>query len=167
MRFLLFLALFAVAAASASGQSPAALTSPDYRVNLVRFEGVRTKPYRDKGGGWTVGVGHSLTAHRDRVKPRYTLDEIRDFYDRDLAAALRAARELVAGFDELPEPARELTVHLIWTCGPTGFARFKDLRFCLSHRMWNSARVQLLNSRWINQVQRSRAEWALNALDSL
>lgn len=147
--------------------SVTAQTSPDYYASLARFEGVRLTPYREKNGDWSVGIGHNLTAHRQPVKPRYTQDGIRDFFDRDLAAALRAARVLVKGFDDLPNPAKEVVVHLIFQCGPTGFARFKALRLALSKGAWNAAATELWDSKWFRQTPAPRANWALNNLQSL
>lgn len=148
-------------------QPPKALTNPDYRKSLVLFEGVRLKPYREKNGDWTVGIGHNLTAHRETVKPSYSKDEVSAFFNRDLAASLRAARQLVEGFDELPDPAKEVVVHLIFQTGPTGFSRFKNFRLSISKRMWNSAATELWDSQWFRQTPAPRANWALRNLQSL
>jgi GH24 family phage-related lysozyme (muramidase) len=151
----------------AAAQSVASITAPDYRPALVVYEGIRDEPYRDRNGSWVVGIGHSLTANRERVKPRYTRDEIAAFYDHDLATALRSARLLVKGFDEMPDGVKEVCVHLIFTCGPSGFARFKDFRFCIEHSMWHSAASRLKDSRWARQVSRPRRDWALDLLERL
>lgn len=138
-----------------------------YRANLVRFEGIKSKPYRDAGNGWTVGIGHSITANHEAIKPRYTDEEIDAFYHRDLANALRAARLLVVDFDTLPNPAKEVVIHLIFQCGPTGFSRFKNLRFALSRRAFNASAAELWDSRWFRQTPAPRANWALRSLISL
>lgn len=138
-----------------------------YRANLVKFEGVKSKPYRDAGNSWAVGIGHNLTANHEAVKPRYTTEEIYAFYHRDLANALRAARLLVTDFDTLPNPAKEVVIHLIFQTGPTGFARFKNLRFALGRRAYNAAAAELWDSKWFRQTPAPRANWALRSLMSL
>lgn len=167
MRLTILLALLCAFALSPVAAQPASLTSPDYRASLVRFEGVRLKPYKERSGSWSVGIGHNLTARREPVKSSYTPNEVALFFDRDLAAALRAARLLVKGFDDLPNPAKEVVVHLIFQCGPTGFAKFKGLRFALSRRTFNAAAAELWDSKWFRQTPASRANWALRSLRSL
>ena len=167
MRLTILLTFLCAFALSPVAAQPASLTSPDYRASLVRFEGVRLKPYREKSGNWSVGIGHNLTAHRESVKPSYTPNEIALFFDRDLAAALRAARLLVKDFDDLPNPAKEVVIHLIFQTGPAGFARFKRLRFALEKGAWESAATELWDSRWFRQTPAPRANWALRSLQSL
>ena len=161
--------MVAVAALPAVAQPapPRSLTAPDYRKSLIQFEGVRLKPYREANGDWTVGIGHNLSARREKVKPSYTQNEIALFFDRDLAAALRAARALVDNFDDLPDPAKEVVIHLIFQCGPTGFSRFKNLRRALDRGAWNAAATELWDSRWFRQTPAPRANWALRSLQSL
>lgn len=167
MRFTVLSTLLCALVLPPAIAQPASLTSPDYRASLARFEGVRKTPYREKNGNWSVGIGHNLTAHREPVKSSYTSNEITLLFDRDLAAALRAARLLVNGFDDLPNPAKEVVVHLIFQCGPTGFAKFKELRFALSRRAFNAAATELWDSKWFRQTPASRANWALRSLRSL
>lgn len=159
-----------IAVLSLVSVTPAADFLPEhhfYRANLVRFEGIKSKPYRDAGNGWTVGIGHSITANHEEIKPRYTDEEIDAFYHRDLTNALRAARLLIEDFDTLPNPAKEVVIHLIFQTGPTGFSRFKNLRFALSRRAYNAAAAELWDSKWFRQTPAARANWALRNLQSL
>lgn len=163
MRPLVLLALAALAAPLCADT----LTAPDYRASLIRFEGVKTTPYKEKDGSWSVGIGHNLSAHSQQVKPSYTRDEISDFFDRDLAAATRAARALIQGFDDLPDAAKDVAINIIWGVGPTGFQSFRNLRLALSKRAYLAATVELVDSRWAKQVSKDRLDWAVKRLQSL
>ncbi len=161
MRFLplLLLLVFPLAA-----REPAV----DYRASLTQWEGLRLKPYRDPIlRDWIVGVGHSLTAHHQAVKPLYTRDEVSDLFDHDLADALHAARRLVVGFDEMPDGARLVTIHLIWSCGAVGFERFVNLRRALSKGAFNAASVELATSKWARQVSPFRRDFCVYTLNRL
>ncbi len=132
---------------------------------LVRWEGHRLVPYRDQDG-WSVGVGHALTMHGEPVKRIYTRAEVYQLFLRDLAVSKEACRVGVRDFDDLPEEVQLIALQVAWTCGPSGFARFKDFRFCLSNRAYYAAATQLYLSRWYRQVSPARANAAITTLRS-
>ncbi len=139
---------------------------PSLRAYLVSVEGYHQTPYRD-GKAYAVGVGHNLTAHRERVKPSYSRDEIEIMYERDLAVALRAAQRGVMGFDTLPRDAQCVVVGLIWTVGPRGFTGFARFRAALGQRDYRDAANELRTSLWWSQVGRTRARQAYETLSRL
>lgn len=133
--------------------------------HLVAYEGYRERPYRD-GSGWSVGVGHSLTANRERAvwsRP-YTHGEIVGLFHRDLSWAVDACRAGVARFDELPEAAQLVALGVAWTVGRTGFAGMQSFRACLSRRDFTGASRALGRSRWHTQVGPIRAQAYRNDL---
>ena len=135
--------------------------------NLLRFEGCRLVPYQEKGGtDWVVGIGHNLTARRQRVR-NYTKQEVVELFNQDYDETVIAARRLVTDFDELPEAAQLVVINLMWSVGPTGFAKFKNFRLALKYRAFNLARSELIHSKWATQVQPERLEWATKCLEKL
>ncbi len=136
----------------------------DYMEFLVRWEGFKTKLYKD-GRNWSTGIGHSLSAHGQAPKKSYTQAEIIQFFDTDLAAALVAARNGVDRFDELPADVKKVVIGVVWTCGPTGFMKFTDFRFALGHRMYTSSQAALKQSKWATQVSPLRLQNSLDILD--
>lgn len=128
-----------------------------YRDHLVAYEGYRTRPYRD-GDGWSVGIGHSLTQHREAAiwtRP-YTAAEIEALYARDISWTLDACRRGVAHFDDLPPAVRQVCVGVAFTVGRTGFDHFVSFRLALSYRAYDAAAVELNRSRWADQVSPAR-----------
>lgn len=162
MRYVLVLLLawFACTVAGAAGvgttptitfrvMSPV-VSTPDYRTHLIHWEGLRYGPYRDPSGeGLCVGVGHR--ARNGRLHAVYGHDEVETLYRADLRKALRTARAGVVAFDTLPPEARQLVVGVIWTCGSTGFHRFRRFRAALSRRDYTRAARELRASRWYRQ----------------
>lgn len=130
-------------------------------------EGYRLVPYADgPRGTYSVGVGHNLTAHREPVLARYTEPEVLALFAKDLANARRICRKGVEDFDGLPEAVQLVALHVAWSCGPTGFMRFKDLRRSLSYRAYNAAAVSLRQSKWARQVSAARANHLISVLAS-
>ena len=144
-------------------ESRATPDTADVFVNLVRFEGYKVIPYRD-GNHWVIGVGHSLTGHKETVKKSYSYEEIRNYFLSDYAEALATCRRLVDDFDRLPEPIQLLCLNLVWSVGPTGFSKFKNFRLALKYCAYSTARIELALSKWASQVQPARRDWALNQL---
>lgn len=140
-------------------------TEVDYFIHLNGYEGFKLSPYRD-GKDTCVGVGHNLTAHKRTPKASYTQEEIMGFFHSDLAIALRAARKGITNFDQLPDEVQLVMVSLIWTVGPTGFLKFKNLRRALSWRAYDSAAAEIRDSLWFHQVQTSRANETFRVLRS-
>ncbi len=130
---------------------------------MVLWEGHRLVPYKDQDG-WSVGVGHSLTTHAEPVRRSYSRAEVYQLFLRDYAVSLEAARAGVIDFDELSEEVRITVLGIIWTVGPTGFMRFKDLRVALSRRAWSAACVSLYLSKWYRTQPAARANSAINTL---
>jgi GH24 family phage-related lysozyme (muramidase) len=163
LRFASFLAilwLLAHAARLVGAQIPQLQSD---RQSLEHWEGVRSRPYRDKNA-WCVGIGHSLTAHFEPVKSLYSTAEIEAFYSSDYADTLRIARKSVKDFDGLPTAARMVIVNVIWTVGPTGFMKLRSFRAALSRRDYWLAASYLQKTKWRADVGVDRSEWAIQTL---
>lgn len=159
LRLLAILALVAPA--------PSALAAPvtldQARAFLVQFEGYRLVPYRD-GAHISVGIGHNLTVHGERVKSRYTALEVERMFRRDLVWALDACRAGVRDFDDLPERVQLVALGVCWTVGRTGFHRFTNFRRALSYRAYNSAAHELSRTPWARQVGEHRSRHHIHVL---
>ena len=134
-------------------------------VYLLQFEGYKLTPYKDRSS-MSVGLGHNLTARGQPVRP-YTDEECRAFFAADFADALRICRACVTDFDSLPLKAQEACISIEWTVGPTGFTRWKDLRFALSHRQWEVAAVEVGLSKWYKTQPAERVNAVIRAFQSL
>ena len=129
---------------------------------IVRFEGCRLAPYWDRG--WSVGYGHSLSAHKEPIKRRYTQDEIDAFLERDIQEAVATCRTTIKYFDELPIPSQRVAILLAYQTGRGGFMRFVDFRRALSLRDYSKATNALTHSLWACKTQDSRVSWSIASL---
>ena len=136
------------------------------RESLIKWEGYRLTPYRDPSGrAVCVGVGHSLTAHREPVRVRYTAREVEKMLLRDIATALDTCRAAVDRFDDLPDDVQLVCLNLAFSCGRSGFMRFVNLRLALRYRAYELAASELGLSLWYRQqASPERARWAYGVL---
>ncbi len=141
-------------------------TTEEYRTYLRTWEGETYAPVH-KAREVTVGIGHNLLANHQTVQPFYTQHEVDTFFVHDLAVALEAARRGVVGFDQLPKDARLVVIDVIWTCGPTGFMRFKAFRHSMSDRFYRGAAVELIDSVWFKEEPAARVNDHLRRLRAL
>jgi len=106
----------------------------------------------------SCGIGHNLTAGRNRysiqykVGQYYTPHQIEAYFRDDLINALYFARKGIWNFDNLPDEAKFVTISLIWTVGGEGFMKFKNFRLAMSRKMYNLAAMELKDSRWAKQL---------------
>lgn len=143
------------------------LASPseaDVRAHISVWEGYRLRPYTDPSGDAVcVGIGHNLTAHRQRVKWQYTDAEVLALFHDDYTEAVRTARRSVYQFDTLPDDIQTLVLAMVFTLGPTGFHRWAAFRLALSTRSYTAAARELFRSKWAGQVggRRAGAYWGV------
>lgn len=62
---------------------------------LKSFEGLRLEAYQDQGGVWTIGYGHTRTAHEGMV---ITAEFAEELLKSDLAETIRRVAALVKVF---------------------------------------------------------------------
>lgn len=149
----------------AIGLNAAAQTPADYKTFIQQWEGCKHTPYRDTNG-WTVGIGHSLTAKGEKVESYYTTQQIDTFFYQDLDGCLKSARRIIPAFDTLPTNAKLVVVSLIFNLGENGFVKFKKFIRAVNSRNFMLASDELKDSVWFNQVGR-RARNHTNLLNEI
>lgn len=112
---------------------------------LAHWEGVRTRPYPDVGGGFTVGLGHHLSLAED-PQGHYSHAQVLSLYRHDYRAAVRAATRAIPHFGDLPRGAQIAVLSLAWTTGATGLLEWTTLRRALERRDYDGAARALLSS---------------------
>lgn len=91
----------------------------DVKKMIVRHEGIRTRPYKDSRGLWTVGVGHlignglSLPPEWDR---EFTMEEVMTLFDKDFEAH-KAIAERVPNFGRLNAQGQGAIIDMVYNMG--------------------------------------------------
>ena len=120
------------------------------RDRLKRFEGLRTEPYRDPFGHWTIGYGHRLT-------PFDAEQAFNEDYERAVQAAVRidgdCAETLVAArFDVI--------VAMCFQLGEVGVRGFHVMLAAIKDRRWGDAADAMKDSQWDIQTPKRAHELA-------
>lgn len=109
-------------------------------------EGKRAKMYLDTVGKWTAGVGRNLS---DRA---FSEDEIQLMLSNDIDLAVKDARQLVQGFDQLNDARQEVLANMSLNLGYTRLAGFKKFLSAVNASEFAEASLEMLDSKWAQQV---------------
>lgn len=116
------------------------------RAQLRVDEGVKSKPYRDTVGKWTIGCGRNL----DDVG--LSPEEIDFLLDNDINRAEADAKDLFPTFDLLSDVRKAVLINLSFNIGKVRLAQFKKLRKAVTSEDYEQASVEMLTSLWADQV---------------
>ena len=118
-------------------------------------EGVRTKPYKDSLGLWTVGVGHligdgkSLPPEWDRELSMKEVDELfaKDYmHHKDMATK-------TPGWDKANETGQAAMIDLAFNMGGAWYKKWPTTAKALESGDFNKAADGLKDSKWYTQVK--------------
>lgn len=112
---------------------------------LREDEGLRSLPYQDTQGHWTVGIGHNL----ETPLPRAVIELL---FQYDVLAATEAAIQVTPTWVQLT-PARQTVLRdMAFNLGRAGLEEFYRMYQALAREDYALAAVEMLDSRWARQV---------------
>jgi lysozyme len=113
---------------------------------LENDEDKKPKMYLDTVGKWTAGVGRNLS---DRA---FSEDEIQLMLSNDINLAVKDARQLIPGFDNLDDVRAEVCANLAFNLGYARLSGFKNCLAAINASDFNRAADEMKNSKWYGQV---------------
>ncbi len=140
---------------------PISMTGDDKPIMemIKRHEGVRTKPYKDSLGLWTVGVGHligdgkTLPREWDR---ELSMQEVDQLFAEDYKHHKEAATK-IPGYNKLNMSGQGALIDLTFNMGPTWWKKWPNFTKNISAGNTEGAASSLEDSKWYQQVK-SRAK---------
>jgi len=123
---------------------------------IMQHEGVRTKPYKDTKGLWTVGVGHLIGDGKtlpDAWNREFSMDEVMAIFDEDYKHHRQAA-ESIPGFNKLGSGGQGALTDLTFNMGPSWYKKWPTFQKQLSSGDIEGAASNLEGSAWYKQVGR-------------
>lgn len=124
---------------------------------IIRHEGMRTRPYIDSTGNWTVGIGHligkSLPADMNK---EYSQQEIMSLFEQDFARHYGIAQQ-TPGWDKANASGKAAMVDLAFNMGQW-WTKFPNTSKSLMAGDFSKAASELRNSAWFTQVGNRGAE---------
>ncbi len=131
------------------------------REQLKIDEGVKYEIYNDHLGYPTFGIGHLVTEQDEEYgKPIGTPvseQRVNDVFDNDVAIYMSEAKKVFPNLDQLPDEAQQVIVNMTFNMGAPRLAKFKKFIAGVNNSDWNTAAVEMMDSRWAKQVG-NRAE---------
>lgn len=146
---------------------------------LVKHEGFRAFPYRDKRGFWTVGIGHLISRNVtisysqacDLCKPvPWSMARARE----DVAAILHGIQgkldHAIGWWRTLPEPRQWVLLDMAYNLGVAGLLEFRRMLAAAQIGDAETAITEMLDSDYARQVGPARTDdlarlWRLQPWD--
>ena len=141
-----------------SGTSAGLISGMDaVKQMIIRHEGMKTKPYVDSTGNWTVGVGHligkSLPADMNR---EFSQQEVMGMFEQDFSKHYRIATA-TPGWDRANESGKAAMIDLAFNMG-AWWVKFPMTSLRLLAGDFTGAASGLRDSAWYKQVGNRGAE---------
>lgn len=122
---------------------------------IKQHEGVRTKPYKDSVGLWTVGVGH-LIGDGKSLPPEwnkeFTMQEVDALFAQDYEHHKKMA-EKSPGWELANDKGKGALIDLAFNMGGGWFKKFKNAASKLASGDFKGAADELVDSQWYKQVK--------------
>lgn len=117
------------------------------KVQIVKHEGLKLKPYRDTVGKLTIGVGRNLD---DRG---ISADEAAMLLDNDIDAVWKELSAALPGvFTSLDDTRQHVMLDMAFNMGVPGLMKFQKMIKAVAARDFALAAVEMLDSKWAKQV---------------
>jgi len=113
---------------------------------LLKHEGIRLKPYHCSAGKLTIGIGRNLD------DKGITKAEANLMLENDIYNCVHEARHNFSFFDDLLGNRQDVIISMIFNMGITRLLKFKRFIAALRDEDYGLAAVEMLDSRWAQQV---------------
>jgi lysozyme len=113
---------------------------------LKRDEGLRLKPYRDSVGKLTIGYGRNLDDNG------VTEEEAAGLLYNDIVTAKQSLAKHLPWFMQLDDARRGVLINMAFNLGIWGLLSFKKFLASIQSGDYATAKAEMLNSRWAEQV---------------
>ncbi len=123
------------------------------KVQLVRHEGLRLKPYRCTAGKLTIGIGRNLDDCGITESEAYIM-LINDIMNCEKQLQAR----IPDIYNQLDEVRKSVLVNMCFNLGINGLLGFKNTLAFIKAGDWERAANNMLVSRWAKQVGRRAIE---------
>jgi len=126
------------------------------REQLKIDEGVKYEVYDDHLGYKTFGIGHLVTPQDEEygspVGTPVSEDRVNSIFDKDVETYISESEKVFGNLRQMPEEAQQVIVNMCFNMGAPRLSQFKKFIKAIHDEDWATASVEMLDSRWANQV---------------
>lgn len=126
----------------------------DLVAELVRHEGLRTKPYRCTQGKLTIGVGRNLDDNG--ISEAEAMQMLRN----DIYHCKEDLKRSIPVYETLDDRRKDVLINMCFNLGITRLRGFKKMFAALERGDFIAASDEMLDSRWARQVGKRSQELA-------
>jgi lysozyme len=116
------------------------------KVDLLRDEGCKLKPYVDTVGKVTVGIGRNLTDNG------ITLEEARHLLENDITAVIVELDRVLPWWRAMPEPKGRALANMAFNLGLPRLLKFSKMLTALECGEYDMAADEAMASKWAAQT---------------
>jgi len=129
----------------------------ELKEQIQEHEGFVDTVYKDSLGFATIGFGH-LVREDDPYKEgeTYSKEQLQEQFDKDFEEAKTNAFSLIGDLS-LHLQAKCVIIEMVFQLGIGGVSKFKAMWKALEQNDYNTASLEMLDSRWAKQTSK-RAE---------
>ena len=131
------------------------------REQLKIDEGVKYEVYDDHLGYKTFGIGHLVKTTDEEygapVGTPVSEDRVNSVFDEDVETYINESKKVFSNLEDMPQEAQQVIVNMCFNMGAPRLSQFKKFIKAIQDEDWATASVEMLDSRWANQVG-SRAD---------
>ena len=126
------------------------------REQLKIDEGVRYEIYDDHLGYKTFGIGHLVkTTDEEYGLPCGTPvseERVNSVFDKDVETYIDETKKVFGNLEDMPQEVQQVLVNMCFNMGAPRLSQFKKFIKAIHDEDWATASVEMLDSRWANQV---------------
>lgn len=126
------------------------------REELKVDEGVRYEIYLDHLGLCTHGIGHLILnsdpEYGQPVGTPVSEDRVNECFASDVETVLSECTQLYPNFNVLPEEVQLIIANMMFNMGRPRLSKFKGMKAAVDAGDWHRAAVEMVDSKWYQQV---------------
>jgi len=126
------------------------------REELTFDEGCINKIYLDHLGYPTFGIGHLVLEtdpeHGKEVDTPVSEERIKECFEKDIATVIEDLNRNLEWWQDLPEDLQRVMANMCFNLGITRLLKFKKFLAAMEKHDWETAAVEMMDSRWATQV---------------
>ena len=128
----------------------------ELRDQLKIDEGVKYEIYNDHLGYATFGIGHLIVEgdeeHGKPVGTAVSEERVNAIFEEDVQKYISESKKVFPNLDDLPETAQQVIVNMCFNMGAPRLSQFKKFIAGVNKGDWPTAAIEMMDSRWANQV---------------
>ncbi len=126
------------------------------REQLKIDEGVKYEVYDDHLGYKTFGIGHLVKSTDEEygapVGTPVSEERVNSIFDKDVITYIDESKKVFGNLEEMPQEVQQVIVNMCFNMGAPRLSQFKKFIRAIHDEEWATASIEMLDSRWANQV---------------